>query len=131
MSDITLGVVGLGSMGFGAAVSALRRGLPTVGFDTREDARRRFEAEGGSSAATLAELGTRCNVVMVLVVNAAQTEQVLFGDGGLAHALRPGSVVIASATVDPALPPKWDARLAERGLQPVLDLGIRRGGAGA
>ena len=29
----TLGVIGLGSMGRGAALSALRRGIPTWGFD--------------------------------------------------------------------------------------------------
>jgi putative dehydrogenase len=52
----------------------------------------------------------------VLVVNAAQTEDVLFGSDGLASHLRRGTVVICSATVDPALPPAWEARLAERGL---------------
>jgi 3-hydroxyisobutyrate dehydrogenase len=41
---------------------------------------------------------------------------VLFGDAGLAQTLKPGSVVVTSATVDPALPPGWESRLAERGL---------------
>jgi putative dehydrogenase len=114
-----LGVVGLGSMGFGAAVSAHRRGLVTWGLDTRAEARERFVAEGGKATGSLAELGAVCDVVQVLVVNAAQTEQVLFGDAaapGLASMLKRGSVVVASATVDPALPPQWEARLAECGL---------------
>jgi 3-hydroxyisobutyrate dehydrogenase len=115
----TLGVVGLGAMGMGAALSALRRGVPTWGLDLREDARQRFADAGGRSTADLAELGRHCDVVMLLVVNAAQTEAVLFGDNGLAHTMAAGSVVIASATVDPALPPKWAARLAERGLHLV------------
>jgi putative dehydrogenase len=54
--------------------------------------------------------------VVLLVVNAAQTEDVLFGPGGLAETLRRGRVVVASATVDPNLPPVWEAKLAERGL---------------
>ncbi|HUG25891.1 L-threonate dehydrogenase [Piscinibacter sp.] len=115
----TLGVIGLGSMGFGAAVSALRRGVPTWGLDTRAEARSRFEAEGGRGTDSLAELGSCCDTVVVLVVNAAQTEEVLFGadgQGGLAAAMRPGSVIVASATVDPTLPPAWESRLAERGL---------------
>lgn len=114
-----LGVVGLGSMGWGAAVSALRRGVATWGLDTRDEARSRFEAEGGRSTSSLAELGSLCDVVVVLVVNAAQTEEVLFGAdgrGGLAAAMKPGSVIVASATVDPTLPPVWEARLAEHGL---------------
>lgn len=111
-----IGVVGLGSMGFGAAVSAHRRGFVTWGTDPRPDARERFAAQGGRVTASLPELAAACDVVVVLVVNAAQTEAVLFGSDGLAAHLRPGSVVVASATVDPALPPQWEARLAERGL---------------
>ena len=111
-----IGVVGLGSMGFGAAVSAHRRGFVTWGTDPRPEARERFAAEGGRATASLPELAAACDVVVVLVVNAAQTEAVLFGSDGLAAHLKPGSVVVASATVDPALPPQWEARLAERGL---------------
>lgn len=111
-----LGVVGLGSMGYGAAVSAMKRGVTTLGLDTGEAARARFTAAGGQLAASLADLAARCDVVQLLVVNAAQTEAVLFGEQGLATTLRPGAVVIASATVDPALPPQWEARLAERGI---------------
>ena len=111
-----LGVVGLGSMGFGAAVTALRKGVPTLGLDTRAEARDRFAAEGGTATDSLAELGARCDAAVVLVINAAQTEEVVFGPGGLVGTMKPGSVVIASATVDPSLPPVWQRRLAERGL---------------
>ena len=111
-----LGVVGLGSMGYGAAVSAMKRGVTTLGLDTTEAARTRFAAAGGQLAASLQDLAAGCDVVQLLVVNAAQTEAVLFGEQGLAATLRPGSVVIASATVDPALPPQWEAKLAERGI---------------
>jgi 3-hydroxyisobutyrate dehydrogenase len=111
-----LGVVGLGSMGFGAALTALRNGVTTIGLDTRAEARERFVAEGGRATDSLAELGAQCDAVVVLVVNAAQTEEVLFGAGGLAGHLRAGSVVICSATVDPTLPPQWQQRLAANGL---------------
>ena len=112
----TLGVIGLGSMGFGAALTALRKGVPVCGLDTRAEARERFTAQGGRAMASLAELGASCHAVVVLVVNAAQTEEVLFGNEGLATTMKPGSVVICCATVDPTLPPLWEARLAERGL---------------
>ena len=111
-----LGVIGLGSMGFGAALTALRKGVPVCGLDTRAEARERFTAQGGRATASLAELGGACHAVVVLVVNAAQTEAVLFGADGLAATMKPGSVVITSATVDPTLPPLWETRLAERGL---------------
>lgn len=112
----TLGVIGLGSMGMGAALSAVRAGISTWGCDPRPEARDQFVQAGGQVTATPAELAEHCDVVLVLVVNATQTEDVLFGAHGLATALRPGSVVIASATVDPTLPPQWENRLAERGI---------------
>lgn len=115
-SSPTLGVIGLGSMGMGAARSALRRGLTTWGCDPQPAARAAFEQAGGHAVQQPAELAPHCDAVLVLVVNAAQTEAVLFGDNGLVHGLRRGAVVIASATVDPALPPQWEARLAERGI---------------
>jgi L-threonate 2-dehydrogenase len=126
MNDKTFGVVGLGSMGFGAAVSALRRGIRTWGMDPRAEARERFAAAGGHATPALAELGAACDVVMVLVVNANQTEDVLFGADGLAATMRPGSVVVTSATVDPALPPHWQQRLAERGLE-LIDAPVSGG----
>ena len=118
----TLGVIGLGSMGRGAALTALRRGVPTWGMDLNPAACATVVAAGGQIANSVAELAAHCDAVLVLVVTAAQTESLLFGkdgtDGnnGLAAHLRPGAVVICSATVDPTLPPLWEARLAERGL---------------
>jgi putative dehydrogenase len=115
-----IGVVGLGSMGLGAALSACRRGFVTWGTDPRAEPRERLVADGGRATENLAELAAACDVVVVLVVNAAQTEQVLFGSGpgggGLAASMRRGGVIVTSATVDPALPPRWAQRLGEAGL---------------
>ena len=126
----TLGVVGLGSMGRGAALSALKRGVSTWGFDLNPAACATLAAAGGQIATSVADLAAHCDAVVVLVVNAAQTEQVVFGDGGLAQHLKPGSVVITSATVDPTLPPQWEARLAEKGLH-LIDAPVSGGAAKA
>ncbi len=111
-----LGVIGLGSMGLGAARSALRRGVATWGCDTRAEVREAFARDGGQAVERPADLAPHCRVVVVLVVNAAQTEEVLFGANGLASAMVPGSVVVCSATVDPAVVPGWAERLAQHGL---------------
>ena len=132
----TLGVIGLGSMGRGAALTALRRGIATWGVDLNPAACATIAQAGGRIAGSVAELARHCDAVQLLVVNAAQTEVVLFGDGGdggdggLAAHLKPGSVVITSATVDPTLPPLWAARLAERGLH-LIDGPVSGGAAKA
>jgi len=53
------------------------------------------------AAADPAALGGPCRVLIILVLNEAQTDEVLFGPKGAAAALAPGSLVIASATVSP------------------------------
>ena len=126
----TLGVIGLGSMGRGAALSALRRGVPTWGFDLNPAACATVAEAGGHIAASVADLAAHCRAVQVLVVNAAQTEAVLFGADGVAAHLPRGGVVITSATVDPTLPPVWAARLAERGLH-LIDAPVSGGAAKA
>ena len=115
-SGKVLGVVGLGSMGMGAALSAVRAGVSTWGIDPRAEAGEKFAAGGGKVATSMSELAAKSDVVLVLVVNAAQTEDVLFGKDGLAASLRSGSVVVTAATVDPTLPPLWAERLRERGI---------------
>ena len=114
--DRCLGVIGLGTMGYGAAISAQRRGFSTVGLDISPANIKRFTNTGGKVASDIASLTAECDAFLILVVNATQTEAVLFGDNGLAALAKPGSVIIAAATVDPSLPPVWEKQLNDRGL---------------
>jgi len=111
-----LGVIGLGTMGYGAAISAQRRGFSTVGLDISPANIKRFTDTGGKVANDIASLTAECDAFLILVVNATQTEAVLFGDNGLAALAKPGSVIIAAATVDPSLPPVWEKQLNDCGL---------------
>jgi 3-hydroxyisobutyrate dehydrogenase len=94
-------VIGLGSMGFGMARSLLRAGFKVAGFDVSADAIERFAAEGGVKAATPAEAAAGAGIVVSVVVNAAQTELVLFGPDGVAAAMAEGGVFMSSATMAP------------------------------
>ena len=111
-----LGVIGLGTMGYGAAISSRRRGFSTLGLDISPANIKRFTDTGGKVASDITALTAECDAFLILVVNAAQTEAVLFGENGLAAHAKPGSVIIAAATVDPSLPPVWEKQLNERGL---------------
>jgi L-threonate 2-dehydrogenase len=125
-----VGVVGLGAMGSGMAQSLRRAGYAPCVFDVRPGVAQAFAAEGGTACGSLAELGARCDVVVSVVVNAAQTESVLFGDGALAASLRPGSVFVMCSTVDPAWSVALEARLEALGLL-YLDAPISGGAAKA
>lgn len=96
-----IAVIGLGSMGLGMALSLKRAGFDVVGCDVSADAVARLVAEGGRSAATPAEAARDADAVVSVVVNAAQTETILFGAQGVAETLPKGAVFISSATMDP------------------------------
>jgi 3-hydroxyisobutyrate dehydrogenase len=117
-------------MGLGVARSLLRAGFRVHACDLREDVLAAFAAEGGVPCATPAELGARCEVLITLVVNAAQTEAVLFGEQGAVPAMRAGSVVISSATVAPDFAVQLGARVEAAGLL-MLDAPVSGGAARA
>jgi L-threonate 2-dehydrogenase len=125
-----VGVIGLGSMGLGVARSLLRAGLEVHGFDVRPEPLRALADAGGAPTVSPAELGARVDAVIVLVVNAAQVEQVLFGPRGAAPALQRGAVVLTSATVSPEYAAALGERLAQAGLL-HLDAPVSGGAARA
>ncbi|MCJ2079282.1 NAD-binding protein [Methylobacterium sp. E-016] len=108
-------VIGLGSMGFGMAASLLRAGFTVGACDVNPEAVARFSAAGGRGTASPAEAAEGASVVICVVVNAAQTEAVLFGEAGAAAAMPEGAVFVSSATMDPAVARRLAARLEATG----------------
>jgi putative dehydrogenase len=125
-----VGVIGLGAMGLGVAKSLLAAGFTVYGCDLRQDILDQFSKAGGKIAKNPAALGAEVDVVITLVVNADQTDKVLFGDEGAAATLAPGSVVISSATVSPDYAVATAKRLADMGLL-MLDAPVSGGSARA
>ncbi len=134
MSISRVGLIGLGAMGSGMAASLRRAGHDVQVFDVRREVAEAFARDGGTACATLAELGAACDVVVSVVVNAAQTEAVLFGASGagdgVASAMRPGSVFVMCSTVDPNWSVALEARLAALDIL-YLDAPISGGAAKA
>ena len=125
-----VGVIGLGAMGSGMARALRRRGKQVHVFDVRVEAAQAFAAEGGVACTSLAELGAQCDVIVSVVVNAAQTESVLFGEGGCAASMRPGTTFVMCSTVDPNWSMALEARLAALGML-YIDAPISGGAAKA
>lgn len=110
-----IAVIGLGSMGFGMASSLLRSGFEVTGCDVAADTVARFVANGGRGARTPAEAGKGADIVVSVVVNAAQTETILFDKDGVAETLAKDAVFISSATMDPDVARRLAGRLEATG----------------
>src|SRR5260370_14078234 len=119
-------VVGLGSMGFGMATSLKRAGFDVTGCDVSDDAVARFVADGGSGAKTPAEAAKGADIVVSVVVNAAQTETILCGKDGVAETLAKDAVFVSPATMDPDVARRLAKQLAATG-RPYSDGPISAG----
>jgi len=115
-AGLGVGVIGLGSMGLGIAGSLLRAGFAVTGCDVSPDAVARFADLGGVAAADPAMAVKRACVAICVVVNAAQTEAVLFGRDGAAAAMVPGGVILSCATMAPDAARAFEARAQASGL---------------
>jgi 3-hydroxyisobutyrate dehydrogenase len=128
-----VGLIGLGAMGSGMAGSLRRAKFDLYVLDVRPEVSEQFVKDGGTACSSLKELGSLCDVVVSVVVNAAQTEAVLFGAPdapGLVESLKPGSVFIMCSTVDPNISIAFESRLAEKGIL-YVDAPISGGAAKA
>lgn len=125
-----VGVIGLGAMGRGMAASLRRAGHQVHVFDVRPEAAEDFAAEGGTACTSALAVAQHCDVIISVVVNAAQTESVLFGEGGCAQAMRPENVFVMCSTVDPSWSVTMEERLAAKGVL-YLDAPISGGAARA
>lgn len=121
----TCAIFGLGSMGLGSAVSLVKSGCETYGFDPISASRERF-VEAGGCLSPLEEVAGRLDCAVVVVLNAAQTEDVLFGDNGVVPKMKSGAVVIACATVPPAFAREMASRCEAKGVH-YLDAPISGG----
>lgn len=123
---LSVGVIGLGSMGLGTALSLIEGDHDVHGCDVDPAASAALAAAGGRVGDSPAELASRCRVLIVLVVNAAQVEAVLFGDQGVVTTADPGTLIMQCATVAPDDARRYAQRLAAHGLL-MLDAPVSGG----
>lgn len=128
-SKLDVAVIGLGSMGFGMAASLLKAGHKVFGFDINPEQLTKFKDLGGAEGG-MADIAPGLDAVAVVVLNAAQTETVLFGEAGIVPQMKKGSVVLACATVPPAFAKTMEERCAQYAIH-YLDAPISGGAAKA
>jgi len=128
--DMTrIAFVGLGAMGLPMATNLLAGKFDLVGYDLSEKSLDALASAGGRRAGTAAEAASGADILILMVVNAAQAEAVLFEGGALA-ALADGGVVALMATCPPSAVEAIEARVQKAGRR-LLDAPVSGGVAGA
>ena len=125
-----IGFIGLGAMGAGMAANLLRAGFAVTGFDLRQAALDQLVERGGEAASSPRAAASGAALLIVMVVNDAQVEAVLFGADGALEALPAGATIVLCATVPAGYVRGLGERLAARGLH-LLDAPVSGGAVGA
>lgn len=129
MSSTTVGFVGLGVMGRPMARNLRRAGFELIVHDRVAAAVDELVAlgarDGGSPAGVAA-----ADIVITMLPDTPDVEDVLFGSGGLAAAMRPGSVLLDMSSISPIETRVFAQRLRERGID-MLDAPVSGGYQGA
>ncbi|MGV3002272.1 L-threonate dehydrogenase [Vibrio sp.] len=126
----SVGVIGLGSMGMGAAKSCIHAGLDVFGIDLNPNALEELRQSGAKAVSSNAlDFAEQLDSVLVLVVNAKQVNSVLF-ESGLATALKPNTIVMVSATISAEDAKQIDEKLKQYQLI-MLDAPVSGGAAKA
>ena len=114
-----IALVGAGNMGLAMALRLRDRGFAVAVRDIAPAREALAHAEGLAVCDSPAAAAEGARAAIVAVVDAAQTEEVLFGAQGLAAALPRGAAVLLCPTIAPHDTERFAARLAEAGLEPI------------
>jgi len=121
--------IGLGSMGLPMAKNLLAKGFTVTGYDVSAGALDALENAGGERTGTAAEAASGADLLILMVVNAAQAETVLFEAGAL-EALPPDALIALMATCPPAAVRAIEERVRRAGRW-LIDAPVSGGVAGA
>lgn len=120
---------GLGAMGLPMARNLLEKGFAVRGIDLNRSALEALAAAGAEPAASATQAAAGADALVLMVVNAAQAEQILFADGAL-EALPAAGIVCLMATCPPGAVERIAARVAATGRR-FVDAPVSGGVVGA
>jgi 2-hydroxy-3-oxopropionate reductase len=127
---ITVGFIGLGTMGAPMARNVLEGGHPVTVWARRSESMSPLLAAGAAAGQSAADVAARSDVIVTMVTDTRAVEDVVLGEHGIARGARAGSVVIDHSTIDPDGARRIASELQTRGIE-MLDAPVSGGGIAA
>ncbi|SDR43170.1 2-hydroxy-3-oxopropionate reductase [Paraburkholderia tuberum] len=123
------GFIGLGIMGKPMAANLLKNGVSLAAF-TRSGVPAELTQAGALACDNPAAVAANADVIFIMVPDTPDVERVLFGENGLASALRAGQTVVDMSSISPMATRDFAARVRESGAD-YLDAPVSGGEVGA
>lgn len=124
-----VGFIGLGIMGRPMAKNMLKAGVELLVADLNKEAVADVVASGAEEA-SYAEIGERCERIIIMVPSGEITKSILFGEGGVASTVKAGTVICDMSSVTPVESQDCYQALKEKGVG-FVDAPVSGGEPGA
>lgn len=124
-----VGFIGLGIMGRPMAKNMLKAGVELLVADLNKEAVADVVAAGAEEA-SYAEIGERCERIIIMVPSGEITKSILFGEGGVASTVKAGTVICDMSSVTPVESRDCYQALKEKGVG-FVDAPVSGGEPGA
>ncbi len=98
-----VGFIGLGIMGAPMALNLIKAGFQVTAYNRTPEKATPIEKAGGRIASTPTAAAKDADFVMSIVSDSAASEMVMTGKDGVLEAVKPGAIVIDSATISPVV----------------------------
>ncbi len=128
--NVTVGFVGLGTMGGRMAANVQSAGFKLIVHDLHRQAASHHLADGAVWAASPAALARQADVIFTSLPEPSDVEAVALGPDGLIAGIKPGAAYFDLSTNSPSVVKKLSAAFAEKGAH-MLDAPVSGGPAGA
>ena len=114
--DKKVGFIGLGQMGKWMALNVLKAGFDLTVYDLSTEAVDILTDKGARPSESPSELSRQTDWIFLSLPNTAIVEEIIFGDKGLAHKAKPGSIIIDCGTTSYLPTLSFETRLKELGV---------------
>jgi 3-hydroxyisobutyrate dehydrogenase len=128
--NVTVGFVGLGTMGARMAANVQRASFKLLVYDLHRQAASHILANGAIWADSPRALATGADVIFSSLPEPSDVEAVALGADGLIAGIKPGAAYFDLSTNSPSVVKKLNTAFAERGAH-MLDAPVSGGPAGA
>lgn len=112
-------------MGGGMARNLLKKGVDLTVYDVRAAVRESFAELGATVATSAAELAAEVDLVFTSLPGSQEVRDLYLGEGGIAGAMRPGSLAVDMSTIPPGVSREVAAELEARGAR-MIDAPVAR-----
>ncbi|MFQ5936473.1 MAG: NAD(P)-dependent oxidoreductase [Acidiferrobacterales bacterium] len=130
LSGSTIGFVGLGLMGRPMSLNLKRAGAELVIYNRSRGVVDELAAQGMTPASTPQDVAERAPTVILMVSDTPAVEQVLLGEQGIIHGIKPGSLVIDMGTTVVMVTRRLAEQVTAKGAE-YLDAPVSGGQIGA